>query len=96
MWLARSRPIRLLLLAWGISYAGDLAAFTVASVYLYGAGGAFLGLCSRQSWRDSHGSDSIPGPGCSAQRTGLPAARQSAQNAIRLSVTLLTARLSAC
>ena len=45
MWLARSRPIRLLLLAWGISYAGDLAAFTVASVYLYGAGGAgYVGL----------------------------------------------------
>jgi MFS family permease len=45
MWLARSRPIRLLLLAWGISYAGDLAAFTVASVYLYGMGGAgYVGL----------------------------------------------------
>jgi MFS family permease len=45
MWLARSSPIRLLLLAWGVSYAGDLAAFTVASVYLYGAGGAgYVGL----------------------------------------------------
>jgi MFS family permease len=45
MWLARSRPIRLLLLAWGITYAGDLAAFTVASVYLYRAGGAgYVGL----------------------------------------------------
>ena len=40
MWLARSRPILLLLLAWGISYAGDMAAYTVASVYLYHAGGA--------------------------------------------------------
>jgi MFS family permease len=45
MWLARSKPIRLLLLAWGISYASDLAAFTVASVYLYRAGGAgYVGL----------------------------------------------------
>jgi MFS family permease len=45
MWLARSRPIRLLLLAWGITYAGDLAAFTVASVYLYRVGGAgYVGL----------------------------------------------------
>jgi len=45
MWLARSRPIRLLLLAWGITYAGDLAAFTVASVYLYRAGAAgYVGL----------------------------------------------------
>jgi MFS family permease len=45
MWLARSRPIRLLLLAWGLSYAGDLAAFTAASVYVYRAGGvAYVGL----------------------------------------------------
>jgi MFS family permease len=45
MWLARSKPIRLLLLAWGITYAGDLAAFTVASVYLYRVGGAgYVGL----------------------------------------------------
>ena len=45
MWLARSRPILLLLLAWGISYAGDMAAYTVASVYLYRAGGAgYVGL----------------------------------------------------
>ena len=32
-WLARSKPILLLLLAWGLSYAGDLAAFTAAAVY---------------------------------------------------------------
>src|SRR4029077_3778799 len=45
MWLAGSRPILLLLLAWGISYAGDMAAYTVASVYLYRAGGAgYVGL----------------------------------------------------
>jgi hypothetical protein len=45
MWLARSRPILLLLLAWGISYAGDMAAHTVAPVYLYRAGGAgYVGL----------------------------------------------------
>ena len=44
-WLARSRPLRLLLLAWGITYVGDLAAFTVASVYLYRVGGAgYVGL----------------------------------------------------
>jgi MFS family permease len=44
-WLARSRPIRLLLAAWGLSYAGDLAAFTVASVYVYNASGAaYVGL----------------------------------------------------
>jgi hypothetical protein len=30
MWLARSKPILLLLTAWGMSYAGDLAAFTAA------------------------------------------------------------------
>jgi MFS family permease len=41
-WLARSRPILLLLVAWGLSYAGDLAAFTAASVYAYRAGGAGL------------------------------------------------------
>ena len=41
-WLARSRPILLLLTAWGLSYAGDLAAFTAASVYAYHAGGAGL------------------------------------------------------
>ena len=39
-WLARSRPIRLLLLASGACCAGDLAAFTAASVYAYRAGGA--------------------------------------------------------
>ncbi len=45
MWLARSRPIRLLLIAWCLSYAGDLAAFTAASVYVYHAGGAaYVGL----------------------------------------------------
>jgi CRP-like cAMP-binding protein len=38
-WLARSKPILLLLIAWGLSYAGDLAAFTAASVYAYRAGG---------------------------------------------------------
>ena len=44
-WLARSRPIRLLLIAWCLSYAGDLAAFTAASVYVYHAGGAaYVGL----------------------------------------------------
>jgi len=42
MWLARSKPILLLLTAWGMSYAGDLAAFTAASVYAYRAGGAGL------------------------------------------------------
>ncbi len=42
MWLARSRSILLLLVAWGVCYAGDLAAFTVASVYAYRAGGAGL------------------------------------------------------
>src|SRR5580704_3296682 len=42
MWLARSKPILLLLTAWGLSYAGDLAAFTAASVYAYHAGGAGL------------------------------------------------------
>jgi len=41
-WLARSKPILLLLIAWGLSYAGDLAAFTAASVYAYRAGGAGL------------------------------------------------------
>ena len=41
-WLARSKPILLLLTAWGLSYAGDLAAFTAASVYAYHAGGAGL------------------------------------------------------
>ena len=45
VWLARSRPIRLLLFAWFLSYAGDLAAFTAASVYVYDAGGAaYVGL----------------------------------------------------
>jgi MFS family permease len=45
VWLARSRPIRLLLVAWGLSYAGDLAAFTAASVYVYRVGGvAYVGL----------------------------------------------------
>src|SRR5271154_2938193 len=42
MWLARSRAVLLLLVAWGVCYAGDLAAFTVASVYAYRAGGAGL------------------------------------------------------
>ena len=41
-WLARSKPILLLLTAWCLSYAGDLAAFTAASVYAYRAGGAGL------------------------------------------------------
>lgn len=40
--LGRSRPIRLLLVSWGLCYAGDLAAFTAASVYAYQAGGAGL------------------------------------------------------
>ena len=40
--LGRPGPIRLLLLAWAVCYAGDLAAFTVASVYAYRAGGAGL------------------------------------------------------
>src|SRR4029077_4868377 len=39
---ARSKPILLLLTAWCLSYAGDLAAFTAASVYAYRAGGAGL------------------------------------------------------
>ena len=30
--LGRTRPIQLLLLAWAVCYAGDLAAFTAASV----------------------------------------------------------------
>jgi MFS family permease len=42
IWLASSRPIRHLLLAWCVCYAGDLAAFTAASVYAYRAGGAGL------------------------------------------------------
>jgi hypothetical protein len=42
MWLARSKPIRLLLMAWGACYASDLAAFTAASVYAYRTGGAGL------------------------------------------------------
>jgi predicted MFS family arabinose efflux permease len=42
LWLVRSRPILLLLTAWCLSYAGDLAAFTAASVYAYRAGGAGL------------------------------------------------------
>jgi len=42
--LARSRPI-LLLIACGLAYGGDLAAFTAASVYVYHAGGAaYVGL----------------------------------------------------
>ena len=41
-WRSRSKPILLLLVAWGLSYAGDLAAFTAASVYAYRAGGAGL------------------------------------------------------
>src|SRR5262249_11946005 len=45
LWLARSGPIRLLLLSWFLSYAGDLAAFTAASVYVYRVGGAaYVGL----------------------------------------------------
>jgi Cyclic nucleotide-binding domain len=40
--LAHGKPILLLLMAWGLSYAGDLAAFTAASVYAYHAGGAGL------------------------------------------------------
>jgi MFS family permease len=44
-WSARGRPIRLLLIAWCFAYAGDLAAFTAASVYVYQAGGAaYVGL----------------------------------------------------
>ena len=45
VWPVRGRPIRLLLLAWFLSYAGDLAAFTAASVYVYHVGGAaYVGL----------------------------------------------------
>src|SRR5215831_739878 len=45
VWLARDRPIRLLLIAWCLAYAGDLAAFTAASVYVYQVGGAaYVGL----------------------------------------------------
>ena len=45
VWLARSRPIRLLLLACCLAYAGDLGAFTAASVYVFHAGGAaYVGL----------------------------------------------------
>jgi MFS family permease len=40
--LGRIRPIQLLLLAWAVCYAGDLAAFTAGSVYAYRAGGAGL------------------------------------------------------
>lgn len=42
IWLAHSRPTRHLLLTCGLCYAGDLAAFTAASVYAYRAGGAGL------------------------------------------------------
>jgi MFS family permease len=42
VWLARSRSIRLLMTAWGACYAGDLAAFTAASVYAYRMGGIGL------------------------------------------------------
>jgi MFS family permease len=42
IWLAHSRPMRHLLVAWCVCYAGDLAAFTAASVYAYRAGGAGL------------------------------------------------------
>jgi MFS family permease len=42
IWLARSKPIRHLLPAWCVCYAGDLAAFTTASVYAYHVGGAGL------------------------------------------------------
>src|SRR5215469_1759777 len=45
VWLARSRPIRPLLLGYCLCYAGDLAAFTAASVFVYHAGGAvYVGL----------------------------------------------------
>ena len=45
VWLARSRPIRRLLLGYCLCYAGDLAAFTAASVFVYHAGGAaYVGL----------------------------------------------------
>src|SRR5215470_10257841 len=40
--ISRSKPILLLLTAWCLSYAGDLAAFTAASVYAFQAGGAGL------------------------------------------------------
>jgi MFS family permease len=42
IWLAHSRPMRHLLVSWCVCYAGDLAAFTGASVYAYRAGGAGL------------------------------------------------------
>jgi NHLM bacteriocin system ABC transporter peptidase/ATP-binding protein len=49
--LDHGRPIRLLLLAWGVCYAGDLAAFTAASVYAYRAGGAGLvGVLGLARW----------------------------------------------
>jgi hypothetical protein len=38
----RIGAVRLLLAAWAVCYAGDLAAFTAASVYAYRAGGAGL------------------------------------------------------
>jgi hypothetical protein len=41
-WLASGKSILLLLSAGGLSYAGDLAAFTAASVYAYHSGGAGL------------------------------------------------------
>ena len=41
-WLAHSRPLRHLLVACLVCYAGDLAAFTAASVYAFHAGGAGL------------------------------------------------------
>ena len=40
--LGRVGPVRLLLAAWAVCYAGDLAAFTAGSVYAYRAGGAGL------------------------------------------------------
>jgi len=43
-WLAHSRPMRHLPVAWCACYAGDLAALTAASVYAYHTGGAGLSL----------------------------------------------------
>jgi len=40
--LGRIGPIQVLLLAWTLCYAGDLAAFTAAAVYAYRASGAGL------------------------------------------------------
>ena len=57
IWLARSRPMRHLLVAWCACYAGDLAAFTAASVYACGTCSACGPKLSRRPW-----SPRSPGP----------------------------------